>query len=257
MLYDILSMRSIQVGVAFFLLVVGGSLLYSWHIHDTTEAALAETQQYLKDHENQNATRLSAVGFEPPIGLIATSEDTAPQRSEVAEAVIDDSELFEATETLVLDAFFTEALPTDVESLGAEVNADVLVSPNGFGPLPAVPVDYPNQNVWSQERLTRITPEHELLSRVRIALWNQGVRTEGAVYRTDFGQIYPTTDDVVYIQWADTPAADGKMYITEMLGTPTTINAYEEDIYRGIFPPHLKIYEFPDGGIDPYAYLGL
>ena len=47
------------------------------------------------------------------------------------------------------------------------------------------------------------------------------------------------------------------MYVVDMLGTPKTINTYEEDIYRGIFPPHLTIYEYPDGGIDPYTFLGL
>ena len=77
------------------------------------------------------------------------------------------------------------------------------------------------------------------------------------MYRTDYGRIYPTTDDTVYIQWADAPAADGKMYVIRMLGTRATMNQYEEDIYRGIFPPHLTIYEFPDGGIDPYVFLGL
>lgn len=77
------------------------------------------------------------------------------------------------------------------------------------------------------------------------------------MYRTDYGRIYPTTDDTVYIQWADAPAADGEMYVVDMLGAPKTINAYEEDIYRGIFPPQLTIYEYPDGGINPYTFLGL
>lgn len=256
MLYNILSIRVIQIGIAFFVLVVGGSLLYSWHIHHTTNAELAETQQLLKHRESQNAARTAPVDFATPGDPIATPEDTEQQMSEETDAAIDDSESADI-EAFLFDEFFAEALPANVDPLPDEVNEEVRGSPNGFGPLPVVPGDYPNQNVWSEERLTRITPEHELLARVRIELWNQGVRTKGAVYRTDYGRIYPTTDDTVYVEWANTPAADGKMYITQMLGTRTTINQYEEDIYRGIFPPHLTIYEFPDGGIDPYEFLGL
>ena len=45
MFRDILSgSRAILVGLVFFLLVVGGSLLYSWHVHRTTDTELAETQ---------------------------------------------------------------------------------------------------------------------------------------------------------------------------------------------------------------------
>ena len=38
---DLLSSRMIQAGLVFFVVVVGGSLLYSWHVHRTTEAELA------------------------------------------------------------------------------------------------------------------------------------------------------------------------------------------------------------------------
>ena len=37
--------RAIFIGVVFFVLVVGGSLLYSWHVHRTTDAELAETRR--------------------------------------------------------------------------------------------------------------------------------------------------------------------------------------------------------------------
>ena len=46
MFRDMLSgSRAILVGLVFFVLVVGGSLLYSWHAHRTTDAELAETQR--------------------------------------------------------------------------------------------------------------------------------------------------------------------------------------------------------------------
>ncbi len=253
MFHNMLSSRAIQIGIAFFVFVVGGSLLYSWHAYETTKAELTEIPPFQERAESLNAARAAPVDVAPPGDVLPTPEDTEPQRYQAT----DDSESFDERETFSLDALFAEALPADVPEPTDAFLTETPLSPNGFGPLPAVPSDYPNQNVWSEERLARITPEHELLSRVRIELWNQGVRTEGAVYRTDYGRIYPTTDDVVYIQWNDAPAADGEMYVVNMLGTPKTINAYEEDIYRGIFRPHLTIYEYPDGGIDPYTFLGL
>ena len=256
MFSHLLSTRKIQVGIAFFVIVVAGSLLYRWHVVETTKAELAERPTFQARPENLNATA-TGTGGQPPSGLLATSEAPASPPSDETRPAREAPANLQETQTSVFDDFFSEVLPADVHAHTDVQTAETPVSPNGFGPLPAVPSDYPDQNVWSEERLARITPEHELLSRVRIELWNQGVRTEGAVYRIDYGRIYPTTDDVVYIEWDDAPAADGEMYVVDMLGTPKTINAYEEDIYRGIFPPHLTIYEYPDGGIDPYTFLGL
>ena len=41
MFRDLLSSRLIQVGLVFFVVVVGGSLLYSWQTDRTTEAEFA------------------------------------------------------------------------------------------------------------------------------------------------------------------------------------------------------------------------
>ena len=44
MFRDMLSgSRALLVGLIFFVLVVGGSLLYSWHVHRTTETELAHS----------------------------------------------------------------------------------------------------------------------------------------------------------------------------------------------------------------------
>ena len=54
---------------------------------------------------------------------------------------------------------------------------------------------------------------------------------------------------------ADNLGPDGEPYVQRVLTSPTTDDNY--DLYKGIFPPHLTVYEFPDGGIDPYDFLGL
>ena len=57
MFRDILSgSRAIFLGLVFFVLVVGRSLLYSWHVHRTTEAESLRTD-VVSERENRNETR--------------------------------------------------------------------------------------------------------------------------------------------------------------------------------------------------------
>ena len=57
MLRSLLSNRGILVGLVFFGVIVGGSLIYSWHIHRTTDAELAHTQRTGPTLENKNEIR--------------------------------------------------------------------------------------------------------------------------------------------------------------------------------------------------------
>lgn len=97
-------------------------------------------------------------------------------------------------------------------------------------------------------------PDHELLSRVRIKLWNQGTHTVGATYDSEYGLIYPILDNVVYYKEEYGP--NGSV-TRRVLTSPTTDDTYGTDLLEGIIAPHLTVYEFPDGGIDPYEFLGL
>ena len=257
MLRDILSSRLVQGGLLFFVVVIVGTQLYSWHIRRSMQEDMARTNRIVQQLENKKEMRTAQdTGFLLKTETLKSSEtsletDDTERISEETEVLSSD----EGPEILdIADAFLPDETTTEGEEVPVE--APYGVSPYGFGPFPEVPPDYPNQHVWSGTRLLTMQPEHELLSRVRIKLWNQGVRTVGAVFRMDYGRIFPTREDVVYIEWADSVAADGQMYVVRMLSSPATINQYEEDIYRGIFPPHLTIYEFPDGGIDPYEFLG-
>ena len=65
MFRGLLSSRLIQVGLVFFVLVVGGSLLYSWQTDRTTEAGFARTD--VVPHETrseQDTVDTSTVDFE-------------------------------------------------------------------------------------------------------------------------------------------------------------------------------------------------
>ena len=253
MFRNILSSRLIQVGLVFFVLIVGGSLLYNWHVQRTTKAELARTDVVLQDVNRDeprtaaDTTDTSTVDFEQA-GTDLETHEMQPMSDDTEVSPID-----ETSEGLDLsDAF----LPDDFVS-EEEIAEDVPVSPYGFGPFPEVPSGYPDQGVWSETALRSMEPNHELISRVRIELWNQGVRTIGGVYDNEHRLIYPIIDDVVYIEWADNPGIGGKPYVRRQLTTPAVKDQYHDDILKGIFPPHLTIYEFPDGGIDPYEFLDL
>ena len=62
---DLLSSRLIQAGIAFFVVVVGGSLLYSWHVHRATESDMARHDQLLRGRDKQNETRPAAAVNDP------------------------------------------------------------------------------------------------------------------------------------------------------------------------------------------------
>lgn len=245
--------RAIQVGLVFFVVVVGGSSLYSWHVHRTTDAELAETRRKVQPLENKNETRTTAATIDTSTVDFGTAEtsiasDNTQMSDDITALPID-----EVSETLdMADAF----LPDDFVP-EEEIAEEVPVSPFGFGPYPEVPSDYPDQDVWSETALRSMEPDHELIARVRIELWNQGVRTIGGVYDNGHRLIYPIIDDVVYIEWSDNPGIDGKPYVRRQLTTPAVSDQYYDDILKGTFPPNLTIYEFPDGGIDPYEFLGV
>ena len=61
MFRDLLSSRLIQAGLAFFVLVVSGSLLYSWHVHRTTQRELVQTRQTVQQLGNETHTPEEAI----------------------------------------------------------------------------------------------------------------------------------------------------------------------------------------------------
>lgn len=96
MFRGLLSSRLIQVGLIFFLVVVGGSLLYSWHVHRTTEAEFAWTKRAVQTIQQKNETRTTSfirvpTETETPGDIPIDTNDTQP-RSEDTDPFIDDPE---------------------------------------------------------------------------------------------------------------------------------------------------------------------
>lgn len=150
-----------------------------------------------------------------------------------------------------------------------DLTADTLTSPFGFGPYPEVPADYPFREtvqLWDNA-----TPEHELLVRVRIKLWKQGTQTKGAMFDNN-GLIYPSIPGVIYVKWSyvEEGVSDfaGRRYAELVMGDGDTAETWEAlFLIEGRYEPThvnnasnafgIKVYEYPNGGIDPYNFLEL
>ena len=194
----------------------------------------------------------------------------------------DDEEAIRTMELLVKKFYNSESVTSYVEE-AKNVLSELNVTPFGFGPYPEVPADFPYQErLWDNA-----TPGHELLARVRVKLWKQGIKTVGAVFHGN-GLIYPIIPGILYVKWVyiedGEPRFYGRRYPNRLTGEPKTAeewrSLYLTDDWYGvdefleridvtpdevdesgikvyIYPNSTKVYEYPDGGIDPYDFLGL
>ena len=250
MLRDLLSSRWFQGGLAFFVLVVGGSLLYSWHVHRTTEAEFGKRPQpVVSPLKNKPATNTAPVDFQTEGVMNTPEENTDTPMSDATEA-----ETTDATEFADLaDAFLPEDFVSEEETPAEEVP----VSPFGFGPFPAVPPDYPNDMtptwVHNRESMSR---DHELMHRVLIKLWNQGDKSVSGAFMGS-GLVYPLYPNTAYVEYKDLEMPDGSIrrVIKSANGplgtTPIMKNGFS------VLPNGVKAIDRKDSGINPYNFLDL
>ena len=151
----------------------------------------------------------------------------------------------------------------DVPAQTAET-ADVPVSPYGFGPYPEVPIDFPFPVEWN---FPNSDADHELMARVAIKLWTQGIETMGVTMGG--GLVYPNYIDTVYISWGETTDDDGNpiQYIHRLGGyPPACLRIIENNIARlgergtrtaADIPSDVTVKLYDEAGIDPYTFLEL
>ncbi len=257
MFRDFLSSRALHVGLVFFVLLVGGTQLYSWHVRRGIKADEARTQQFLQPREIKKETRTAQDAAAPTDTEALEAFDGSPTSDAVSQEAAVVMEGDDATRGDTAGALDLSLSEMDEADETTDVDAPYGVSPFGFGPYPKVPPDFPEQDIWDDVSTSSMSPDHELIARVQLELWNRGVYAPGAVFNSKYRLIYPILDDVVYVEWADSMGADGKPYMSRWLTSPAVDDRYFEDFLKDTLPPHLTVYEFPDGGIDPYEFLGL
>ena len=107
-------------------------------------------------------------------------------------------------------------------------------------------------------------PEHELICRVLIKLWNQGERgfIDGAFGHND-GKVYPIYPDVLYVQWADEiiDNGDGNVVTFRMIVSSLGSQARPfdtDDFITGEWKnkyPGVKFVDYADAGYYPDTFL--
>ena len=252
--------RAIQTGLVFFVVVVGGSLLYSWHVHRTTDAELTETRRKVQPLENKNETRpLLDVNVPTETKPLEASEN--PVETEVPATTSEDTEaLPNETEMLDLSDVF---LPDDFVP-EEEIAEDIPVSPFGFGPYPEIPADYAarhGQTVWQYPgNVPRSNQRNiELIHRVMIASWNEGdTHFTGATFED--GKVYLQYLNTMYVRYTVHEGADGTVQrrIGEWTSGEHNQSAIDQ-ILEGKIPTGVTLIDMDseDVGIDPYTFLGL
>lgn len=264
MFRDILSgSRAIFIGVVFFVLVVGGSLLYSWHVHRSSQEELEQTKQAVQQLGDRTFTRAAQDNDVPvevePLGEAESlpETDNSERIPEETAAFIDDAEIDVASDAL-------DMLPEET----SEPDAPYGVSPYGFGPYPEVPTGFPDHLqpiwAWSEEKRSGFAgsgKDFELMHRVLVKLWNQGDQGFVGVTRADDnGRVYPVYPEVVYVSWSEVTDIQGKVhrYPGFTLAGPNVPRLSARDFTNGNgYPAHITVLDRETEGIEPYQFLGL
>ena len=252
MIRDILTNKWILGGLGFLIIFAGLCYLY-YHqttAHDREQAA--ELDEKIRRSEKQQ-TATTDKTFSPG--------ETAEKLAEVEGK---NRVVFHLTE---LPPKKSEIQQTGVvENIKQEetTQADAKVSPYGFGPYPEIPADFPFPVEWE---FTGSNADHELIARVAIKLWTQGIETMGATMGG--GLVYPNYIDTVYIRWDETTDDDNNpiQYITNLGGyPPACLRIVENNIARlgergtmtaADIPSDVTVILYDEAGIDPYSFLEL
>jgi hypothetical protein len=209
-----------------------------WYQHGTADErkAAAEAEELLR--QSEIAKKVSDTDS------VAEQAADAPAENTTAEKPVNENtaEAGNNTKAETQKQSGTPAANAEVE--------DVPTSPFGLGPYPEIPKDYiipPSKFKWE---FWGETLEDELMSRVRIKLWKQGILTEGSSFEN--GKVYPVILGTVYVVW------DGEI-VRRITGHPDDdFDAIEAALEAGQPPPEgITVLNRNEAGIDPYTFLEL
>ena len=238
------------IGAVFILLIVAtGCILYYQQTTAADRHAAAQAEKRLQ--------KLQADKAKPPTPA-ETESTQAPAETPNAEKPT--NQIGEGTETNTDNS--TE--PVTIATPAKDNTEDVKMSPYGFGPYPEIPADFPFPVEWEFQGSNA---NHELIARVAIKLWTQGIETMGATMED--GWVYPNYIDTVYIRWAETTDDDDNpiQYINELGGYPPACQRIESNniarhgerraMTAEDIPSDITVKLYDQDGIDPYTFLDL
>ena len=254
MLRDVFSSRGILAGLVFFVVVVAGTQLYSWHVRRTTEAEFGRTVQA---HVNKNEARPAQAVNVPTDTETPGDENTDTQMSDDTDVLPRD----EASEFAdIVDAFLPDDFVSEEES-----TEDVPGSPFGFGPYPELPPGYIESRgypIWYEPNYDNlpVSSTHErnieLIDRVMIKMWTEGEVVLSAFYQD--GKVYPLYPKSAYVLYVDKIDDESHFTRLRVIHSPDfDLNLTIEDVHTGDIPAGYRILDLESSGINPYTFLDL
>ena len=261
MFRDFLANKWVLGGIG-FLIVLSVACVF-WYRYDTADErqSAADAAQFVRQLENQKANTdkeidQAAKTFFPG----ETARKLAEGKNRVVFHPDEPPKPKGKNQQISVSETIKQADTTQEET----TQADTGVSPYGFGPYPEIPADCPYPIEWE---FPGSNANHELMQRVAIELWNQGIETMGATMED--GLVYPNYIDTVYIRWAETVDDDDNpiQYINELGGYPPACQRIVENNIarlgeRGAMtaadiPSDVTVKLYDEDGIDPYTFLNL
>lgn len=236
---------------AVILLLIISAACSLWYQHTTApyKQQAAKTEKLLQKTENLNKA-------EKPVAIEKSSTQVPEETTTVEKP---ETERPPATGKVELTQEHTETQALNDET------ADVPVSPYGFGPYPEIPPDYfhfhgeeVDPNFWTYDW----GKSSELMLRVELKLWKQGIPTHGGIMSK--GLFYPNYPNTIIVKWRTVETPFGtRRYSSLTQGSPETESYLRELrrqnrlIYEDEIPSHITVLEHKDAGIDPYEFLDL
>ncbi len=256
MVRDILTNKWI-IGAAFFLLIFAGMCYWYYQhttAHDRAEAEKAE--QLLKQWEADKKAK-------PPADKEVTK---TPSPGEIGEKPGEGKNgvALHPDELTQQNGENPQTSVAETTKQEETTQPDTGVSSYGFGPYPEVPADFPFPVEWE---FPGSNANHELMQRVAIKLWTQGIETMGVMMKN--GLVYPNYIDTVYVCWGETTDDDGNplQYMTNLGGYPPACLRIEENNIARLgergprtaedIPSDITVLLYDEAGINPYTFLDL
>lgn len=248
MFRDLLSSRAIHVGLVCFVLIVGGTQLYSWHVRRGIKAEEARTQQFRQQLETKKETHAVQDTGEfidtQTLGQAETPLETDGTQTMSGETEAVRDEAFESLDTA--DAFLPDDIVSEAEP------AEVRVSPHGLGRYPEIPEGAPIAPFDERD-----SKDMELLGRVMVKKWNEGERFVGGTIND--GKVYLIYPHILYVKWEvkrDFLTGKKTRSIIRTRG-PSTVRLTREQKRTGEIPHGIQVIDMDSAGLDPYEILDL
>ncbi len=256
MLRELFASKSLIAALIGCGLLIVGIHFWSQHEHSKLRRDEAETRRFIQQvaAEKHAATTRADEPFSRPQPHEATNavQDAHRTSAQATGAIPVQTDAVEVADILEEDWMAQEDVPA------AEPPRTSLF---GFGVYPEIPSDYPEQDAWDAiEALYLTDPEsargQELMERVCIKLWKQGLHSVGVSRDSQTGLIYPHYPNTAYVRWAWYMDENGSpvRYAASVKGG-ADLAQYQHYFAEGELPPHITVIDYEEAGIDPYQFL--